>query len=78
MMAYKGDGYKTLLECTFDEKIKTAVKEAAAKMHRKGFVHGDLCDINILYCCQQAHDRVDILFIDWDWAGKAGEVNTSH
>ncbi|CAG8606856.1 1131_t:CDS:2, partial [Paraglomus occultum] len=74
VMAYKGDDFKTLLECTFDEKIKTAVKETAVKMHRKGFVHGDLRDVNILYHCQQARDRVDILFIDWDWAGKEGEA----
>ena len=43
-------------------------------MHKQGFVHGDLRDLNILFRCQVAYDRVDILFIDWDWAGKAGEV----
>ena len=39
------------------------MREAARKMHQGGYVHGDLCEVNILY------QRVD-----WDWAGVAKEV----
>jgi len=50
--------------------VKEAVKEAVAKMHNEGFVHGDLRDVNILYRCMG--NSTDVIFVDWDWAGKDG------
>ena len=49
------------------------MREAARKMHQGGYVHGDLCEVNILYQ-RRCQDIVDIVFVDWDWAGLAKEV----
>ena len=49
------------------------MREAARKMHQGGYVHGDLCEVNILYQ-RRCQDIVDIVFVDWDWAGVAKEV----
>ena len=42
------------------------------KLHNLGYVHGDLRKENILVCKEDA--KVNVVFIDWDWAGVAGEV----
>jgi hypothetical protein len=76
VIAYEGNDFTMLSECKFSAQDKEAVKEAtlevAQKIHDKGFVHGDLRDSNIL--CHKTDSELKILFIDWDWAGKANTI----
>ena len=76
IMEYLDSDFVTLYKRTLDGQIVAAMREAARKMHEGGFVHGDLRDVNILY--RHPHHRrqdiVDIIFVDWDWAGLAKEV----
>lgn len=53
-----------------DEEV-AAVKEAYRAAFT-GFVHGDLRRDNILV--HRGDGRIDVRFIDFDWAGQAGEV----
>ena len=77
IMAYLDSDFVTLYKRTLDGQIVAAMREAVRKMHEGGFVHGDLRDVNILYRRRRHHHRqdiVDIVFVDWDWAGLAKEV----
>ncbi|CAG8577618.1 533_t:CDS:1 [Ambispora leptoticha] len=48
---------------------KQSVLNAISAFHNKGFVHGDLHSVNILF-----GSTGDVKFIDFDWAGKDGEA----
>jgi hypothetical protein len=76
VMAYEGDDFTMLSECELGAEDKVAAKaatmEAAKKMHDKRFVHGDLRNSNVL--CRKTDSELKILFIDWDWAGKARDT----
>ena len=50
------------------EQVNMALKDAVDKIHAQGYVHGDLRAQNILV----VDDSIRIL--DFDWAGKEGEV----
>ena len=60
----------------FDDVYPAAVLEKirnmVAKLHEQGFVHGDLRDTNAFV--RKHQDRWDCQFIDYDWAGREGEV----
>ena len=73
VMAYQGS-FKTLSGRILDDQIVAAIREAVGKMHEGGWVHGDLRDVNILYCRQETCNKVEIVFVDWDWAGREEEV----
>lgn len=74
IMTYMVD-YSTLVEYAPNPLIKAEVKKAMGQLHLLGFVHGDLRDVNILVRRSDADSAVNIVFVDWDWAGKDGEVN---
>ncbi|KIO01674.1 hypothetical protein M404DRAFT_722430 [Pisolithus tinctorius Marx 270] len=65
------DGYKDL--CDVDppplvfERIRTHLDE----LHQHGYVHGDVRSMNIMVL---ESDMTEFMFIDFDWAGKIGEV----
>ena len=53
--------------------VKEVVNVEVKKMHSKGLVHGDLRDINILYCRRGGCDSA--LLIDWDWRRWEGLIS---
>jgi hypothetical protein len=55
-------------------KVRSKVEEALGKLHAEGFVHGDVRDANILVDSNSLEGDVKIRIVDWDWAGRAGEV----
>ena len=56
-------------------EAKAQVKIAIDAIHAKGFVHGDMRDVNIMV---NRHNSRDIKIIDWDWAGRIGEARYPH
>lgn len=56
----------------FDEPCKGAVRQSIDQFHNLGFVHGDLRDTNVFVRYYQ--DRWECQLIDFDWAGREGEV----
>ena len=51
------------------------VKSQLGVLHERGFVHGDVRDINVLVRNDDAPESdPDVLIVDWDWAGHAGQV----
>jgi len=63
---------KRLLE----KNVYKAVQQALVKLHREGFVHGDLHKANIMVKRNRvdSEDLHDIILIDFDWARKEGSV----
>ncbi|KAJ3928085.1 MAG: hypothetical protein NXY57DRAFT_874161, partial [Lentinula lateritia] len=51
---------------------KDAITECVSKFHKLGFVHGDLRDTNVFV--RQKHHRWQCQLIDYDCAGREGEV----
>ncbi|RUS19541.1 hypothetical protein BC937DRAFT_87321 [Endogone sp. FLAS-F59071] len=74
IMAYMVD-YSMLGEYAPNPLIKAEVKKAMGQLHGLGYAHGDLRDVNILVRYSDADSVVNVVFVDWDWAGKDGEVN---
>ncbi|KAI6098759.1 hypothetical protein F5141DRAFT_1032487 [Pisolithus sp. B1] len=59
--------------CVFEALYEEMLK-CLKSFHDKGFVHGDIRDTNIMI----SHDRKNVKFIDFDWAGKADDKNTRY
>ena len=57
------------LRIPVNEQVKMDLKSTVNKMHDKGYVHGDLRPQNILVLTDNT-----ICILDFDWAGKEGEV----
>ena len=57
------------LRIPVNEQVKMDLKTTVNKMHDKGYVHGDLRPQNILVLTDNT-----ICILDFDWAGKEGEV----
>ncbi|CAG8801090.1 10376_t:CDS:1, partial [Gigaspora rosea] len=53
-------------------QTKSVVKNATKSFHDSGYVHGDLRDENIMV--KYKNEKVDIKFVDFDWAGREGEA----
>lgn len=71
------DGFKSCnefndLKLSFREAITSSVQ----KLHSLGFVHGDLRDTNVFIRNHQ--DLWECQIIDYDWAGREGEVVYPH
>ena len=63
---------KVMNMCTMEdihEEMKQTLKETVVDMHLKGYVHGDLRPQNVLIMPDNS-----IRILDFDWAGKVGEV----
>ena len=57
------------------EAAQQQVRTRLGELHDGGFVHGDVRDINVLVRNDDVPaSRPDILIVDWDWAGHAGQV----
>ncbi|KAJ3887214.1 hypothetical protein GG344DRAFT_80954 [Lentinula edodes] len=55
-----------------EPSCKDAITESVSKFHKMGFVHGDLRDTNVFV--RRKQDRWQCQLIDYDWAGREGEV----
>lgn len=64
-MVAKDDGPKL-------SQWKTDMENLMASFHKKGLVHGDLRDANLIV---PLDDTKKLMVIDFDWGGKAGEVS---
>ena len=64
-----------LLDRTSRIAAMNEAKKAIGTIHAKGFVHGDVRDVNIMV---HKHNSRDIKFVDWDWAGRIGEATYPH
>ncbi|KAI9064172.1 hypothetical protein FKP32DRAFT_1591594 [Trametes sanguinea] len=53
------------------EEIQEKVLAGLALLHERGFVHGDVRDVNVLVRLQDAplESGPDVLLIDWHWSG---------
>ncbi|KAF8125061.1 hypothetical protein K438DRAFT_1648882 [Mycena galopus ATCC 62051] len=56
------------------ENVMTRVTTALQNLHRAGFVHGNVRDVNVLVRNAMSDGSADIILVDWDWAGKEGDV----
>src|SRR5437660_9303827 len=63
--------YVWLHSCIPTLPLVENIREVLTKLHQKGYVHGDFRDTNIMVC---ESDQTKFMFIDFDWAGKIGEV----
>ena len=70
--------YESILEMSAELRcaITAKVLEVVQKLHDAGFVHGDLQSSNVLVDCRvsTSKDGIKIHLIDFDWAGRQGEV----
>jgi len=65
------------LKLTKEEQKKALekIKEIVQILHNQGLVHGDIRTTNILVDCSSlTSEEVKIHFLDFDWAGRIGEV----
>ncbi|KAF8833879.1 hypothetical protein BDN67DRAFT_916066, partial [Paxillus ammoniavirescens] len=53
------------------ESVFEAISDQLKHLHLGGFVHGDIRDTNIML---KEDDQKQFMIIDFDWAGKTGEV----
>ncbi len=56
-----------------DRVLRAEVLGAVQQLHACGFVHGDLRNCNMMKAKDRANPK-GVLLLDFDWAGKAGEV----
>ncbi|EFJ21600.1 hypothetical protein SELMODRAFT_417464 [Selaginella moellendorffii] len=71
------DAKQVVSDCARDpaslNRLTECIKAAAIKGHKTGYVHGDLRLPNIKLR-SRADGSFDVMFIDFDWAGKIGEA----
>ena len=57
------------------EKVRRKVNSVVQTLHKEGFVHGDIRNVNILVDIESlASDDVAVHVVDFDWAGRIGEA----
>ncbi|KAG6327650.1 hypothetical protein ID866_11439 [Astraeus odoratus] len=52
-------------------RVFELMSEKLKEFHNAGFVHGSICDMNIMV---SKMDEMQFMFINFDWAGHVGEV----
>jgi serine/threonine protein kinase len=66
--------YKKELSPALQDAILNEVKQVLKTLHNGGFVHGDIRTLNVLVRKAGGKEGNLILLVDWDWAGRMGEV----
>ncbi|KAF8523805.1 hypothetical protein JB92DRAFT_2882804 [Gautieria morchelliformis] len=56
--------------------FKTEIRRCVRQLHDAGFVHGDIRATNFMV--PKGKEETKIMLIDFDWAGKMGEVRYPH
>ncbi|KAF8169587.1 hypothetical protein K438DRAFT_1983191 [Mycena galopus ATCC 62051] len=54
--------------------VMKRVRAALEPLHAAGFVRGDVRDVNVLVRNAMSDGSADIILVDWNWAGKEGDV----
>jgi RIO-like serine/threonine protein kinase len=62
--------HSPLKESDLNDAMHGLITDAVTSLHQAGFVHGDLRPSNVV----RSNDSGGILLLDFDWAGKIGEV----
>ncbi|KAF8184607.1 hypothetical protein K438DRAFT_1598250 [Mycena galopus ATCC 62051] len=57
-----------------EQEVMTRVRAALEPLHAAELVHGDVRDVNVLVRNAMSDGSADIILVDWDWAGKEGNV----
>ena len=58
-----------------NEDSYTELKRSLAQIHGLGFIHSDICHVNILMKRKDTTGSVPLfVFLDWDLAGKVGQA----
>jgi len=71
VMALIGDDYHELRHSEMKALFKDEIGEKVKALHQKAFVHGDIRTTNVMV---RKDGKPGILLVDFDWAGKIGEV----
>lgn len=53
------------------EAVKKYVRGMLVQMHQRGYVHGDVRDVNIMI---KNEPDLPVMLVDFDWAGEIGEA----
>jgi len=58
------------------KKVYQAAKKALALLHKDGYVHGDVCEMNIMVKRDgvNSKDLGEIILVDFDWARKENTI----
>jgi hypothetical protein len=64
-------------------EVQRQVKTSLTALHKSGYVHGDVRDVNVLVRnAKESEDDPYTLLVDWEWAGPIGNTtypaNMSH
>ena len=51
--------------------LNEPIKEKVVTLHQQGYVHGDLCDTNLMV---RDNSVPEMMLFDFDWAGEIGKV----
>jgi serine/threonine protein kinase len=86
VMEYLSEPYKQGEELRYYEQISSDIQQAARNMlkqrlqvvHHLGYVHGDIRNPNLMLALNGSGSLVDLKLVDFDWAGKEGEVRYPH
>ncbi|KAI6146435.1 hypothetical protein BKA82DRAFT_4160336, partial [Pisolithus tinctorius] len=65
------DGYKDLCDVHPPPLVFERIRTHLDELHQHGYVHGDVRSMNIMVL---ESDMTEFMFVDFDWAGKIGEV----
>jgi len=63
--------YTTLSGSTLSSPLINEIRKHIGLLHQRGYVHGDIRNSNIMV---PRSDRMKFMLIDFEWAGKNGEV----
>ena len=69
-------GFETLHKHTKKQPLSDTVfrdiTRTLKRFHSLGFVHGDICDVNIMV--SKSEEPMKFIFVDFDWSGKVADV----
>lgn len=73
IMDVVGDGFVHFDQLPHEprHRVKDEIKDKLIALHQAGYVHGDIRDTNVMV---KKSDTMDIMLIDFDWAGEIGKV----
>lgn len=74
VMAWIDKGYQSLDKIEKTDRsfaLRERIREKLSELHRRGYVHGDIRDTNVM---MDSTSRHGFLLIDFDWSGEIGKT----